>query len=151
MRRLFMCSLGLAALAFASASQAQDRGYNQDRSSSQDRGYGRHGSYGGYGRETSTRVQLAIADRRLNDVYQRRIAEARRNDVNDRRFRGWYSQENALRDAERIWINFRDAECRFLTQQSLGTRAYDGVMTQCLLDRTQERTEALREAQFAQR
>jgi uncharacterized protein YecT (DUF1311 family) len=138
MRRLILASLGVAALALASASQAQDRGY------------GRHG-YGGYGRETSSRVQLAIADRRLNEVYQRRIAEARRNDVNDRRFRGWYSQENALRDAERIWINFRDAECRFLTQQSVGTRAYGGVLTQCLLDRTQERTEALREAQFAQR
>ncbi len=139
MRRLILASLAVAALTVASASQAQDRNY------------GRHGGYGGYGRETSTRVQLAVADRELNRVYQRRILEARRNDAYDRRFRGWYSQEASLRDAERIWINFRDAECRFLTQQSLGTRAYDGVLTQCLLDRTTERTEALREAQFAQR
>jgi len=139
MRHLFLVSLGLAALAMAPLSQAQDRGY------------GHRGEYGGYGRETSTRIQLAIADRRLNEVYQRRIADARRNDASDRRFRSWYSQENALRQAERLWINFRDAECRFLTQQSLGTRAYDGVLTQCLLDRTQERTDALREAQFAQR
>ena len=99
----------------------------------------------------ATAAQLAAADRRLNQIYQRRIADARADDRTDRRFRGWYSQENALRDAERIWINFRDAECRFLTQQSVGTRAYGGVLTQCLLDRTQERTEALREAQFAQR
>ncbi len=41
--------------------------------------------------------QVANADRRLNQIYQRRIADARADDRSDRRGRGWYSQEAALR------------------------------------------------------
>ncbi|MGD9979752.1 MAG: lysozyme inhibitor LprI family protein [Hyphomonadaceae bacterium] len=91
--------------------------------------------------------ELAAADRRLNQVYQRRIADARADDRSDRRVRGWYSQEAALRTSERAWIAFRDAECRYLTQQDVGARGYDALMRGCLLQQTEDRTEELREAQ----
>ncbi len=90
--------------------------------------------------------QLAAADRRLNQVYQRRIADARADDRNDRRTRGWYSQEAALRSSERAWITFRDAECRYLTQQDIGSRQHAALMRGCLLEQVEERTEELREA-----
>jgi uncharacterized protein YecT (DUF1311 family) len=91
--------------------------------------------------------QLAAADRRLNQVYQRRIADARADDRRDRRYRGWYSQEAALRSSERAWITFRDAECRYLTQQDVGARGYNALMRGCLLEQVEERTEELRDAQ----
>lgn len=91
--------------------------------------------------------ELAAADRRLNQVYQRRIADARADDRNDRRTRGWYSQEAALRTSERAWIAFRDAECRYLTQQDIGSRDYAALTRGCLLEQVEERTEELREAE----
>jgi uncharacterized protein YecT (DUF1311 family) len=95
----------------------------------------------------ATVQQLAAADRRLNQIYQRRIADARADDRADRRTRGWYSQEAALRSSERAWITFRDAECRYLTQQDVGTRDYNALMRGCLLDHVEERTEELRDAE----
>jgi uncharacterized protein YecT (DUF1311 family) len=91
--------------------------------------------------------ELAVADRRLNQVYQRRIADARADDRADRRTRGWYSQEAALRSSERAWITFRDAECRYLTQQDVGSRDHAALTRGCLLDQVEERTEELREAE----
>jgi uncharacterized protein YecT (DUF1311 family) len=95
----------------------------------------------------ATVQQLAVADRRLNQVYQRRIADARADDRNDRRGRGWYSQEAALRSSERAWITFRDAECRYLTQQDAGSRMHGALVRGCLLDQVEERTDELREAE----
>ena len=92
-------------------------------------------------------AQLATADRRLNQVYQRRIADARADDRNDRRSRGWYSQEASLRASERAWISFRDAECRYLTQQDVGSRQHAALVRGCLLEQVEERTEELREAE----
>lgn len=95
----------------------------------------------------ATAAQLAAADRRLNQVYQRRIADARADDRRDRRGRGWYSQEEALRVSERSWINFRDAECRYLTQQDVGSRMHASLVRGCLVEQVEERTEELREAE----
>jgi len=91
--------------------------------------------------------ELAVADRRLNQIYQRRIADARADDRNDRRTRGWYGQEAALRASERAWIAFRDAECRYLTQQDVGSRDHAALTRGCLLQQVEERTEELREAE----
>lgn len=91
--------------------------------------------------------QVAAADRRLNQIYQRRIAGARADDRNDRRGRGWYSQEAALRSSERAWIAFRDSECRYLTQQDIGSRDYAALTRGCLLNQIEERTEELRDAE----
>jgi uncharacterized protein YecT (DUF1311 family) len=95
----------------------------------------------------ATAQQLAAADRRLNQVYQRRIADARADDRADRRTRGWYSQEAALRTSERAWIAFRDAECRYLTQQDIGSRDHAALTRGCLLEQVEERTEELRDAE----
>jgi uncharacterized protein YecT (DUF1311 family) len=95
----------------------------------------------------ATVQQLAAADRRLNQVYQRRIADARADDRNDRRGRSWYSQEAALRSSERAWITFRDAECRYLTQQDVGSRMHASLVRGCLLEQVEERTDELRDAE----
>src|SRR5262245_57760249 len=87
----------------------------------------------------ATAQELAAADRRLNQVYQRRIADARADDRNDRRGRGWYSQEAALRESERAWIAFRDNECRYLTQQDVGSRMHASLVRGCLLEQVEER------------
>lgn len=91
--------------------------------------------------------EVANADRRLNQVYQRRIADARADDRSDRRGRGWYSQETSLRESERAWITHRDAECRYLTQQDIGSRDYSALMRGCLVEQINDRTEELREAE----
>jgi uncharacterized protein YecT (DUF1311 family) len=96
----------------------------------------------------ATAAQLAAADRRLNQVYQRRIADARADDARDRRTRGWYSQEAALRSSERAWISFRDAECRYLTQQDVRSRMHGSLVRGCLMDQVEERTDELRGAEL---
>lgn len=139
MRKTFGTILAASAIALTlSVANAQerrgDRGRDRDRDS----------SYGEFDRATP--AQLAVADRRLNEIYQRRIADARRDDRNDRRVRGWYSQEQALRDSERHWIAFRDGECRYLTQGAVGTRDHAALVRGCLVEQTEERTEELRDA-----
>lgn len=133
MRKTFSTLVAVAMLggALTVAAQAQD--------SRRDRGNDEFG--------TATVQQLAAADRRLNQVYQRRIADARSDDRNDRRGRGWYSQEAALRSSERAWITFRDAECRYLTQQDAGSRMQESLMRGCLLEQVEERTNELRDAE----
>lgn len=61
--------------------------------------------------------------------------------------RGWYSQEAALRSSERAWLAFRDAECRYLTQQDVGSRDYAALVRGCLLLQVEERTDELRNAE----
>ena len=97
--------------------------------------------------ETATPGQLAAADNRLNRLYQRRINDARADDRDGRRFRGWYSQEQALRESERLWINFRDAECRYLTQPDAARRDRSAYVRGCLVNQTNARADALRQAE----
>jgi uncharacterized protein YecT (DUF1311 family) len=92
-------------------------------------------------------AELTAVDRRLNQVYQRRIANARADDRRDQRFRGWYSEEAALRESERRWIAFRNAECRYLTQQEVGTRRYPAMVRGCLVQQSEERIAELRGAE----
>jgi uncharacterized protein YecT (DUF1311 family) len=113
--------------------------------SAQDRGRGRDRDNDEFG--PATMAELRAADARLNQVYQRRIADARADDRDDRRTRGWYSQEEALRASERAWIAFRDSECRYLTQQDVGSRMHSSLVRGCLVEQTEERTAELREAQ----
>jgi uncharacterized protein YecT (DUF1311 family) len=49
--------------------------------------------------------------------------------------------------SERAWISFRDAECRYLTQQDVGSRMHAALVRGCLLEQVEERTEELREAE----
>lgn len=121
--------LAAAALPVAYAQERRGRDYNDDEI------------------RPATVQQLAAADQRLNQVYQRRIADARADDRADRRVRGWYGQEESLRVSERAWISFRDAECRYLTQQDVGSRAQASLVRGCLLQKVEERTEQLRDAE----
>lgn len=132
MRKVFSTLVAVALLGgVITVANAQDR-----------RGRDRDDEFG-----PASAQELAAADRRLNQVYQRRIADARADDRNDRRTRGWYSQEAALRSSERAWITFRDAECRYLTQQDVGSRGHEALVRGCLLEQVEERTEELREAE----
>lgn len=135
MRKVMTTIVGLAFLAAAALPVAYAQQNRRDR----DRDYD-------YER-TATAGELAAADRRLNQVYQRRINDARADDRRDRRGRGWYSQEATLRDSERLWINFRDAECRYLTQDNLRDRNRGAYVRGCLLEQTEERTAELRDAE----
>ena len=63
------------------------------------------------------------ADKRLNDAYGQVVA--RLQDPDDQR------QRDALRDAENIWIRFRDAECRFETAGSYGGSMNSMALADC--------------------
>lgn len=62
---------------------------------------------------------------------------------------GFGEQEDlkeALREAQRAWIRFRDAECDFRTFSSRMGSIYPTLRAACLEDLTRARTEQLREA-----
>ena len=62
---------------------------------------------------------------------------------------GYGEQEDlkeALREAQRAWIRFRDAECDFRTFSSRMGSIYPTLRAGCLEDLTRARTEQLREA-----
>ncbi len=101
-----------------------------------------------YRNRDATQTELSAADDRLNRVYQRRISEAQRADriAVRQRPRGWYGQEAALRSAERAWIAYRDADCRYAAQEETGTRIYGSVVRACLIDRTNDRIAVLQDA-----
>ncbi|KFB08653.1 lysozyme inhibitor LprI family protein [Nitratireductor basaltis] len=83
-----------------------------------------------------TAQSLEEADQALNEAYGELVA-------------GYAEQEdlrNALRDAQRAWIRFRDAECDFRTFSSRTGSIYPTVRAGCLEDLTKARTEQLRKA-----
>jgi uncharacterized protein YecT (DUF1311 family) len=45
------------------------------------------------------------------------------------------------------WISFRNAECRYLTQQDVSSRQHAALVRGCLLEQTEERTDDLRDAE----
>ena len=57
-------------------------------------------------------TRRVAADARLNDAFGQVVT--RLQDPDDQR------QRDALKDAENVWIRFRDAECRFETAGSYG-------------------------------
>lgn len=71
------------------------------------------------------------ADLALNQTYQtlrKRLSEQSRS---------------KLKDAQRAWISFRDAECTFIASGVEGGSAQPMVHSSCLTNLTRERTEAL--------
>jgi len=77
--------------------------------------------------------KLAALDKRLNDAYR----EALRQAVSDK-------QREQLRKAQRLWVQYRDANCQYY-ELGEGTiaRIYGGV---CMLDLTRTRAEELEQA-----
>ena len=156
MRTTFVAVLALAALSAAIPASAQSRG-DRDRTDRGDRVDTRGDRNPGpdsrndqfYRNRDATLQELNAADARLNRVYQRRIAEAQvadRRAMRGQRPRGWYGQEAALREAERVWIAYRDADCRYASQEEVGSRVYQSVVRACLIDRTNDRTAVLQDA-----
>jgi uncharacterized protein YecT (DUF1311 family) len=146
MRKNIIAALSVIALSVALPATAQiqtspDRRDSETQARDQDR-------------SSASQVDLTAADRRLNEIYQRRVVEARvadrttGRDGHHARSRDWYSQEGALRTAERNWIAYRDADCRYLAQPDVGHAQFAGSRRSCLLDRTNERITILREARM---
>ncbi len=156
MRRTVATLMTFAALAAAPFALAQSRGYDRDQRPPADRNYdpGRNDPGPGsrndqfYHNRDASQLELNEADARLNRVYQRRISEAQQADriAIRQRPRGWYGQEAALRNAERAWIAYRDADCRYAGQSEIGSRIYTAVVRACLIDRTNDRLAVLQDA-----
>jgi uncharacterized protein YecT (DUF1311 family) len=77
--------------------------------------------------------KLAVLDKRLNAAYQQALKQA----VSDK-------QREQLRKAQRLWVQYRDANCEYY-ELGEGTiaRIYGGV---CMLDLTRTRAEELEQA-----
>jgi uncharacterized protein YecT (DUF1311 family) len=143
MKTLVLAAAGLAALTFASAADAQGwRNTNRQ----DDRYQNACNSGNREMRLACARSELAEADRRLNVVYQRMLIDAQASDRAERgrRFANWYSQADALRNAQRAWIAMRDSDCRFVTQPDPGRRRLaDLTNTLCQAERTSARVAQL--------
>jgi uncharacterized protein YecT (DUF1311 family) len=82
------------------------------------------------------------ADGELNRVFQAVLAESRRSqDVPPAERPRW---EQTLRDAQRAWIAYRDADCCGLIRHEWqGGSGASAAKSGCLYDRTVERTNEL--------
>jgi uncharacterized protein YecT (DUF1311 family) len=162
LNRFLLITIAAASLASTAAAQSgRDRPGDRDRAPDRPmaepyRGPDRPAGDSYYDRQCDNRPgpqqadcarqALANADRQLNDEYQRLLRAAQIADrPGERRQQGWYSQETALRTAQRAWIGMRDADCRFLTQPDINRRVSSLTYTMCLVERTEDRTASLRE------
>lgn len=84
-------------------------------------------------------AELEAADSVLNRTYQRllRVIEPGRVD--------------ALREAQRAWIRFRDAECELQSSEFEGGSMRPAVHALCLADLSKKRAEALEDMLSADR
>ena len=73
------------------------------------------------------------ADEKLNRTYKELVGSIDDN---------WAS---ALRDAQRAWVTFRDAECEFQSMGWAGGSGRPAVQAGCLTRVTNERTKVLKE------
>ncbi len=73
------------------------------------------------------------ADQKLNDAFKQI----------EHRFSADKDGSEQLRQAQRAWIGFRDAECKFASSGVAGGSAYTMVQQQCLRDLTEARVKQL--------
>ena len=78
---------------------------------------------------------LTAADREMNGVYRDVSAHLDPN------------RRSKLRDAQRAWLRYRDAQCAFAASESEGGTLETVERLSCLADATRARTRQLREAQ----
>lgn len=82
------------------------------------------------------------ADTTLNDLWPKVVAIARENDeyvAELARDRGVPTTLEALRDAQRAWIKFRDAQCSYEAYEVFGGTMQPMVGSLCLARLTEER------------
>lgn len=97
------------------------------------------------GMTSCTVSETAIWDEFLNSTYQDLRAQMREMDVDD--VAGAESRADALRDAQRAWIAFRDAECDFNWAMFQEGTIRSNVYAACVQDLTARRALELRNYQ----
>ncbi|WP_426237949.1 lysozyme inhibitor LprI family protein [Pseudomonas sp. TWP3-2] len=75
------------------------------------------------------------ADKELNTVYQQIIARLKDNP----------DSKKLLVSAQKAWIGFRDAECKFSASGVEGGSVYPLILNNCITGVTKVRTEALKQ------
>jgi uncharacterized protein YecT (DUF1311 family) len=85
------------------------------------------------------------ADKELNGVYAKAMAAMKSNygpqEIKDA---GGQDPSKDLKDAQRKWVAFRDANCRSLGTQMLGGSGQDTIVAGCLASMTKERVTELK-------
>ncbi len=80
---------------------------------------------------TCAAAEYQKADQQLNETYQAMFKRANP------------AQRELLTQAEQAWIKVRDADCKFVSSGAEGGSAETLVHSQCLTDKTRERTNFL--------
>ena len=84
------------------------------------------------------------ADQELNAVYQRALKFLRETYGRDEiKQAGGQDPSADLRDAQKKWIAFRDANCRSMGTQMLGGSGQETIVAGCLAEMTKDRTKEL--------
>lgn len=91
------------------------------------------GGFSTLGMSACTEAETALWDGYLNAEYKARMAQVTQD------------QKTALRDAQRAWIAFRDADCRLQYQMFIEGTLRSNVYTGCMLSHTATRALALRD------
>jgi uncharacterized protein YecT (DUF1311 family) len=81
------------------------------------------------------KADFAVADRRLNDAYQKLMKDPDRDEAG----------RNLLREAQRKWIPFRDAQCALEEDEYRGGTLAPVLYGDCRARITAERAKALEE------
>jgi uncharacterized protein YecT (DUF1311 family) len=88
------------------------------------------------------------ADGELNAAYRKALAEARKSDRSTKSVQGYESMpdsEAMLRDAQRAWVSFRDANCKYQYQIYYGGSHAPLAHVLCMADMTKARVKELRQ------
>jgi len=89
-----------------------------------------------------------MADAELNVAYGKALAEARQLYVSTRATPGYQNMpdsEAMLRDAQRSWVSFRDANCKYQYQIYYGGSHAGLAYLLCMADMTKVRLKELRQ------
>ncbi len=88
------------------------------------------------------------ADAELNAAYDKAIASARESYRSTRTAQGYENMpdsEAILRDAQRAWVSFRDANCKYQYQVYYGGTHAPLAHVLCMADMTKMRVKELRQ------
>lgn len=84
------------------------------------------------------------ADKSLNSTYRRAIRKTRERDLDEPYDARHY--EGAMRKAQRAWVGYRDADCKYLkAQEWSGGTGTSAAVLGCMTEKTTSRTRELQE------